>query len=190
MNKIVIWVLLGLLIFFILRISLLNNKLEKHSALTATLAEDSEREIILNKNTLIHKYREPAPDALTAADGQTPPNPVIKLQTKYIAPEGGFKIVQKTDGAFSIDVKDKGFTFAPFGGIGAAADGFGFYGGARLLYYKRYGLGLAYGGNSGGGRAVIAADRRLDDITPLLSNSAAGVYIGRGYFGIAFNVYL
>ena len=101
-------------------------------------------------------------------------------------PEGTVEVVRPTQGAETIRVKRAGFTFRPAvqGLLGNEIKaGLG----ARLAYFDRYGAGVGLDQNAA---PYVFADRRLDDLTGLLRNTTAGVFVGQGRVGVLIGIYL
>lgn len=147
-------------------------QLDKLTAKTATLPENTAAQVLIKANKLTAKVRQP--------DGS------VKATVKYVPPEGTVEVVRPTQGAETIRVKRAGFTFRPAvqGLLGSDIKaGLG----ARLAYFDRYGAG---GGLDQNAAPYVFADRRLDDFTGLLRNTTAGVFVGSGRVGVLIGVYL
>ena len=147
-------------------------QLDKLTAKTATLPENTAAQVVIKANKLTAKVRQP--------DGS------VKATVKYVPPEGTVEVVRPTQGAETIRVKRAGFTFRPAvqGLLGNEIKaGLG----ARLAYFDRYGAGVGLDQNAA---PYVFADRRLDDFTGLLRNTTAGVFVGQGRVGMLIGVYL
>lgn len=147
-------------------------QLDKLSAQTDTLPETAAAQVVVKANKLTSKVRQP--------DGS------VKATVKYLPPEGTVEVVRPTQGAETIRVKRAGFTFRPAvqGLLGSDIKaGLG----ARLAYFDRYGAGVGLDQNAA---PYVFADRRLDDLTGLLHNTTAGVFVGSGRVGVLIGVYL
>ena len=147
-------------------------QLDKLTAKTATLPESTAAQVVVKANKLTAKVRQP--------DGS------VKATVKYVPPEGTVEVVRHTQGAETIRVKRAGFTFRPAvqGLLGNEVKaGLG----ARLAYFDRYGAGLGLDQNAA---PYVFADRRLDDLTGLLRNTTAGVFVGQGRVGVLIGIYL
>lgn len=147
-------------------------QLDKLTAKTATLPENTAAQVLIKANKLTAKVRQP--------DGS------VKATVKYVPPEGTVEVVRPTQGAETIRVKRAGFTFRPAvqGLLGSDIKaGLG----ARLAYFDRYGAGVGLDQNAA---PYVFADRRLDDFTGLLRNTTAGVFVGSGRVGVLIGVYL
>lgn len=84
--------------------------------------------------------------------------------------------------SFEIIIKDKGFTFKPFVGLGYSGK-INIIGGAKFIYYKRYGFGL-YASNESFGPEV---SRHIDDIIKF-HNTEVSVGSGFRYKG-GYSIY-
>lgn len=147
-------------------------QLDKLTAKTATLPESTAAQVVVKANKLTAKVRQP--------DGS------VKATVKYVPPEGSVEVVRPTQGAETIRVKHAGFTFRPAvqGLLGSDIKaGLG----ARLAYFERYGAGVGLDQTAA---PYVFADRRLDDLTGLLHNTTAGVFVGSGRVGVLIGVYL
>lgn len=147
-------------------------QLDKLTAKTATLPESTAAQVVIKDNKLTAKVRR--------TDGS------VKATVKYVPPEGTVEFVRHTQGAETIRVKRAGFTFRPAvqGLLGNEVKaGLG----ARLAYFDRYGAGVGLDQNAA---PYVFADRRLDDLTGLLRNTTAGVFVGSGRVGVLVGVYL
>lgn len=147
-------------------------QLDKLTAKTATLPESTAAQVVIKANKITAKVRQP--------DGS------VKATVKYVPPEGTVEVVRPTQGAETIRVKRAGFTFRPAvqGLLGSDIKaGLG----ARLAYFDRYGAGVGLDQNAA---PYVFADRRLDDLTGLLHNTTAGVFVGSGRVGVLIGVYL
>ena len=147
-------------------------QLDKLTAKTATLPESTAAQVVVKANQLTAKVRQP--------DGS------VKATVKYVPPEGTVEVVRPTQGAETIRVKRAGFTFRPAvqGLLGSDIKaGLG----ARLAYFDRYGAGVGLDQTAA---PYVFADRRLDDLTGLLHNTTAGVFVGSGRVGVLIGVYL
>lgn len=147
-------------------------QIDKLSAQTATLPENTAAQVVIKANKLTAKVRQP--------DGS------VKATVKYVPPEGTVEVVRPTQEAETIRVKRAGFTFRPAvqGLLGNEVKaGLG----ARLAYFDRYGAGVGLDQNAA---PYVFADRRLDDFTGLLRNTTAGVFVGQGRAGVLIGVYL
>ena len=147
-------------------------QLDKLTAKTATLPENTAAQVVVKANKLTAKVRQP--------DGS------VKSTVKYVPPEGTVEVVRPTQGAETIRVKRAGFTFRPAvqGLLGSDIKaGLG----ARLAYFDRYGAGVGLDQKAA---PYVFADRRLDDFTGLLRNTTAGVFVGQGRVGMLIGVYL
>lgn len=147
-------------------------QLDKLTAKTATLPESTAAQVVVKANKLTAKVRQP--------DGS------VKATVKYVPPEGSVEVVRPTQGAEMIRVKRAGFTFRPAvqGLLGSDIKaGLG----ARLAYFDRYGAGVGLDQTA---TPYVFADRRLDDLTGLLHNTTAGVFVGSGRVGVLIGVYL
>lgn len=147
-------------------------QLDKLTAKTATLPESTAAQVVVKANKLTAKVRQP--------DGS------VKATVKYVPPEGTVEVVRPTQGAETIRVKRAGFTFRPAvqGLLGNEIKaGLG----ARLAYFDRYGAGVGLDQNAA---PYVFADRRLDDLTGLLHNTTAGVFVGQGRVGVLIGIYL
>ena len=147
-------------------------QLDKLTAKTATLPENTAAQVVIKANKLTAKVRQP--------DGS------VKATVKYVPPEGTVEVVRPTQGAETIRVKRAGFTFRPAvqGLLGNEIKaGLG----ARLAYFDRYGAGVGLDQKAA---PYVFADRRLDDFTGLLRNTTAGVFVGSGRVGVLIGVYL
>lgn len=146
-------------------------KIDELSAQTGTLPESQAAHVMVRDNKLTATMRQP--------DGS------VKTEVKYVPPEGKAEVVQPTDGPAEISVKRAGFTFRPAvqGLLGKELKaGLG----SRLVYFDRYGAGLGLDTDLEG---YLFVDRRLDDLTGLLTNTTVGLYGGRGRFGVLVGVY-
>ena len=74
-------------------------QLDKLTAKTATLPENTAAQVVIKANKLTAKVRQP--------DGS------VKATVKYVPPEGSVEVVRPTQGAETIRVKRAGFTFRP-----------------------------------------------------------------------------
>lgn len=147
-------------------------QLDKLTAKTSTLPENTAAQVVIKANKITAKVRQP--------DGS------VKATVKYVPPEGTVEVVRPTQGAETIRVKRAGFTFRPAvqGLLGSDIKaGLG----ARLAYFDRYGAGVGLDQNAA---PYVFADRRLDDFTGLLRNTTAGVFVGSGRVGVLIGVYL
>ena len=147
-------------------------QLDKLTARTATLPENTAAQVVVKANKLTAKVRQP--------DGS------VKDTVKYVPPEGTVEVVRPTQGAETIRVKCAGFTFRPAvqGLLGSDIKaGLG----VRLAYFDRYGAGVGLDQTAA---PYVFADRRLDDLTGLLHNTTAGVFVGSGRVGVLIGVYL
>lgn len=147
-------------------------QLDKLATQTATLPESTAAQVVVKANKLTAKVRQP--------DGS------VKATVKYVPPEGTVEVVRPTQGAETIRVKRAGFTFRPAvqGLLGNEVKaGLG----ARLAYFDRYGAGVGLDQNAA---PYVFADRRLDDLTGLLRNTTAGVFVGQGRVGVLIGIYL
>lgn len=147
-------------------------QIDKLSAQTATLPENTAAQVVIKANKLTAKVRRP--------DGS------VKATVKYVPPEGTVEVVRPTQEAETIRVKRAGFTFRPAvqGLLGSDIKaGLG----ARLAYFDRYGAGVGLDQTA---TPYVFADRRLDDLTGLLHNTTAGVFVGSGRVGLLIGVYL
>lgn len=147
-------------------------QLDKLTARTATLPENTAAQVVVKANKLTAKVRQP--------DGS------VKDTVKYVPPEGTVEVVRPTQGAETIRVKRAGFTFRPAvqGLLGSDIKaGLG----VRLAYFDRYGAGVGLDQTAA---PYVFADRRLDDLTGLLHNTNAGVFVGSGRVGVLIGVYL
>ena len=147
-------------------------QLDKLTAKTATLPESTAAQVVVKANKLTAKVRQP--------DGS------VKATVKYVPPEGTVEVVRPTQGAETIRVKRAGFTFRP-AVQGLLGDEIKAGLGARLAYFDRYGAGVGLDQNAA---PYVFADRRLDDLTGLLHNTTAGVFVGQGRVGVLIGIYL
>lgn len=146
-------------------------QLDKLTAKTATLPENTAARVVIKANKLTAKLRQP--------DGS------VKATVKYVPPEGSVNVVQPLAGPATVRVKRAGFTFRPAvqGLLGSDIKaGLG----VRLAYFDRYGAGVGLDQTAA---PYVFADRRLDDLTGLLHNTTAGVYGGPRSAGIMLGVY-
>ena len=114
------------------------------------------------------------------------PDGSVKATVQYVPPEGTVEVVRPIQGGEKIRVKRTGLTFRPVvqGLLGNEVKaGLG----ARLAYFDRYGAGVGLDQNAA---PYVFADRRLDDLTGLLRNTTAGVFVGQGRVGVLVGVYL
>lgn len=146
-------------------------QLDKLTAWTATLPENTAAQVVVKANKLTAKVRQP--------DGS------VKATVKYVPPEGTVEVVRPTQGAETIRVKRAGFTFRPAvqGLLGSDIKaGLG----ARLVYFNRYGAGIGIAHDM---EPYLFADRRIDDFVGIFKNTTVGVYGGPRSAGIMLGVY-
>ncbi len=146
-------------------------QLDKLTAKTATLPENTAAQVVIKANQLTAKVRQP--------DGS------VKATVKYLPPEGAVEVVRPTQGAETIRVKRAGFTFRP-AAQGLAGKDLKIGLGARLLYFDRYGAGV---GVSHDLEPYLFADRRVDDLVGIFKNTTVGVFGGPRSAGIMLGVY-
>lgn len=146
-------------------------QIDKLAAQTGTLPDNQNARVVVKDNKLTATVRQ--------SDGS------VKMEVKYLPPEGKAEVVQPTNGPAEISVKRAGLTFRPAvqGLVGKELKaGLG----ARLVYFDRYGAGVGLDTDLEG---YLFVDRRLDDLTDLLKNTTVGLYGGRGRLGLLVGVY-
>lgn len=171
LNNILLAALACCILYLAFMLKIKQREIDALNTQNQTLAADIKRQIVIERRHIIYKNN-------TCAKTET--------KTYFIPVEGRAVLTQNLKDELSVKITDKGFTFKPFIGLALAQDGaFEPFAGARVLYYKRYGLGgaITYGG------PVIAADRRLDDILPF-ENTALTLLGGYKKIYIGFAVYL
>ncbi len=119
------------------------------------------RTMELKERTLIHKVRlSKSADCLEGNSSSQS----TRTEKYYIPPEGSFSYVEKEGGEYKLEVKDYGFTFKLYFGVGANIEGeITPLMAARLFYYGRWGVGCGYSLNDG---AAVLFERRTDDFLP------------------------
>lgn len=146
-------------------------QLDKLTAKTATLPENTAAQVVIKANKLTAKVRRP--------DGS------VKATVKYVPPEGSVNVVQPLAGPATVRVKRAGFTFRS-AAQGLAGKDLKIGLGARLVYFNRYGAGIGIAHDM---EPYLFADRRIDDFVGIFKNTTVGVYGGPRSAGIMLGVY-
>ena len=170
MKNVLLILLAALCLYLFIDAKLKESRLSALAAQNEKLEEGLQRQIILQGRQIIYKQKE------------------SPAQKHYLPPEGTFDIRQYEDGNFKLTVKNKGITLRPFAAVFAAQNSrFEAAIGARLLYWNRWGAGMAWAPQSG---PLAVIDRRLDDIVPLTQNTSIMLFGGKQILGIGLAVYL
>jgi len=184
---------IGLVLFMIIGLynRALNNAKSELEMQNATLREGIKSSLSVKGSEVVYKYRDKEGN-VKGVKAYLPPEGSVSS----ITPEEGHKIEKGGFIARAIDklstktvtdpttgtvirIKQAGFTFRPaLSGIISDHVYLGIQ--ARVLYYNRWGAGIGAALSKANKYAYFFADRRVDDLFPLLQNTSAGAHFGMG----------
>ena len=172
MNKLLIFVIVIISIFFLIFSLKYNSLLKQRDNLILTnskLEEGLVNKVKITKTQIVvqTKYKDK-----------------IITVIKYLPPEGNATIATTDLGETLVDIKNKGFTLTPSASFLMNKD---FYAGLslRLFFWNRYGCGIGFSSIL---KPYGFLDRRIDDFVPFMQNTSFGIFYD-GSIGLQVSVY-
>lgn len=172
MNKLLIFVIVIISIFFLIFSLKYNSLLKQRDNLILTnskLEEGLVNKVKITKTQIVvqTKYKDK-----------------IITVIKYLPPEGNATIATTDLGETLVKIKNKGLTLTPSASFLMNKD---FYAGLslRLFFWNRYGGGIGFSSIL---KPYGFLDRRIDDFVPFMQNTSVGIFYD-GSIGLQLSVY-